>query len=414
MRFTVSCGVAVLALVLSATPLSATASDDESGNWWYERFGVAEVQAEGWTGEGVKVAVLDSQINPDIPVFAGASLTVADPPICDVPASSPELTKNALHGSSVTAMIIGTGEGAGAVRGIAPRADVTFYGYGETGNLCRTNDDRSPWGIAIDRAVADGAQIISTSTIFAEQTDDDIESVAAALAAGVVIVAGMPNGTTAEDTATDMPTSLNGVVSVAAFRPDGAIAIDDVTGLANIHSEVTVVAPGYGIASANWEQEQLVGGTSVATPLVAGILAATWQKYPDATGNQLVQSLIHNTRAEDHPLERDMASGYGYGPVSLRHMLAVDPTQYPDENPLMNKTSGVPTLAQVTAAAAPSPEPTASVEPSVPDDGGESGGADIGLLVGGGVALLAALAAIVIILVTVNRRRTRTPNGESS
>ena len=34
-------------------------------------------------------------------------------------------------------------------------------------------------------------------------------------------------------------------------------------------------------------------GTSDAAPIVAGALALVKSKYPDATGNQLIQQLIH-------------------------------------------------------------------------------------------------------------------------
>ncbi|MDR6199544.1 subtilisin family serine protease [Microbacterium sp. SORGH_AS428] len=44
----------------------ASAAGDEDGQWWYEAYGVADVHAEGWTGEGVKIAVVDTQINPDL------------------------------------------------------------------------------------------------------------------------------------------------------------------------------------------------------------------------------------------------------------------------------------------------------------------------------------------------------------
>lgn len=61
------------------------------------------------------------------------------------------------------------------------------------------------------------------------------------------------------------------------------------------------------------------------------------QKYPDATGNQMIQSLLHNTGSEDHPLEFDANDGFGYGTASLTRVLAADPLQYPDESSLLDK-----------------------------------------------------------------------------
>ena len=407
-------GAAGLTIAAILAPLSASAAEGLSGNWWYDSFGVAEVQAEGWDGSGVKVAVVDRQINAELPVFAGAALTVSEPSVCGGPAGSTQATSGVLHGTQVAALLVGNGQGAGAIRGMAPGADVTFYGWGDDEELCRTEAGTTKIGSAIRRAVDGGAQIITTSVLSNFASADDIEAVADALARGVIIVAGMPNGIVSYEAEVNVPTSMNGVVSVAAFGADGVLRTDDVSGGLNVHPEVTVVAPGDSFASINWVEEELVSGTSFATPLVAGILAVTWQKYPDATGNQLIQSLIHNTGREDHPLERSMENGFGYGAASLRHMLAVDPSQYPDENPLMDKASAIPTTEAVAAATAALSFP-ASTNPSDPGSAAPTSGASsttfVPWLIGGGCVVF-VLALVLILVLVVRRNRTRTPNGE--
>ena len=407
-RLRLIAAAAVVAAVAAPTAASAAAVDR---NWWYEKYGVAEVQAEGWNGAGVKIAVIDAQINDQLPALADASLTVA-PALCNDPATSTEVNDDSVHGSTVTAILVGNGEGYGAIRGMAPAADVTFYPVGGNATICRQlDDDRSPWAVALSDAVAAGADIVTMSKVTTYASKADIESVARALASGVIFVAGAPNF---EGQGT-LPAAMNGVVSVNAFDTNGDLLAND--GVPNVQPEVTVVAPGVDVALSTWDREQYGGGSSYATPMVAGILAVAKQKYPVATANQLIQSLIHNTGTEDHPLERDTTGGYGYGPASLRHMLAVDPTQYPDENPLMDKSFGEPTAAQVAQAVSPTTMPTASASSAVADGDAEgraeSDAAPVGWVVGGlGATVL--VGVIVVIVVVTARRRAEHTRGDSA
>lgn len=68
------------------------------------------------------------------------------------------------------------------------------------------------------------------------------------------------------------------------------------------------------------------------------------QRWPDATGNQILQSLIRNTKgnASSGP-KLDPEHKRGFGIVDPGKLLSVDPAQYPDVNPLLEwavKTSG--------------------------------------------------------------------------
>lgn len=400
--------LAVVAAIAAPTAASAAAVDR---NWWYEKYGVAEVQAEGWNGAGVKIAVIDAQLNDQLPAFTDASLTVA-PALCNDPATSTEVNEDSVHGSTVTAILVGNGAGYGAIRGMAPAADVTFYAVGGDATICRLHDDRSAWAVALDDAVAAGADIVTMSKVSSDASDEDIQSVARALASGVIFVAGTPN----YEGQGALPAAMNGVVSVNAFDTNGDLLVSSELGVPNVQPEVTVVAPGVDVALSTWDREQYGAGSSFATPMVAGILAVAKQKYPDATANQLIQSLIHNTGTEDHPLERDTTGGYGYGPASLRHMLAVDPTQYPDENPLMDKSFGEPTAAQVAQAASPATMPTASASTAVADGDAEGPAASdavpMGWVVGIGAAVL--IGAIVVIVVVAARRRAQHTKGDSA
>ncbi len=412
--------VALALAIVGVASLAAPAAHAASSDWWYDGFGVPEVQAQGWTGQGVKVAVIDAVINPDLPVFQGTNLTVDKQPLCKggtVTTTAPDPTNDEAHGSDATALLIGNGKGSGHVRGIAPKADVTFYGFGfplntEAGQRCVKGPigETSIVSDGIQRAVDDGARVISISIGDGVDLPGDPEVIAHALAKGVVIVAAVPNTKNDENA---WPWQRNGVVAVNAFGQDGRLQDDqEVAGRKDVWPGTTVVAPGVGFESVIWKKhDYLISGSSLATPLTAGIVAVAAQKYPQATGNQLIQSLIHNTTPNDHELT--YVEDFGYGPVSLRHVLAVDPAKYPDVNPLMDKASDSPTADQVAAAGAKptvSPAPSASRSAAAdPATRGTTG--PPGALITVGVVVLAVIVIGVIVLIVVAAARRKKNAG---
>jgi|GEM_PF-672518 len=410
---------------VGVVPVSAASE----GNWWFDGFGVAEVQAQGITGAGVKVAVIDGQINPGLPSFTGTKLRVHPEAFCGGSAVNTQLTEDSRHGSDMVRLVVGNGQGPAGVRGIAPGAQVTFYGMGKLGGCL----DALAGPIA--QAVADGNKIISTSLAYDTFSVSDKEAVAKAQAADVIIVAAASNRTS--QFSQKYPYSLAGVVAVGAFDSKGALMADgDAPGGGPlIDPGVDVLAPGVDIAgdgsmnSNDWSVAHVATGTSNATPLTAGVLADVWQKYPKATANQVLQSLVRknqvlqslvrNTGPQDHPLSVDKASGRGFGAVSLRHMLRVDPGKYPDVNPLTQGKEALPGEAVASAPAvsalggAVAPASAAAAGGAVPE---ASGGAQVAAAGQGsavvlwwviGASVAVVVLAVVVLVVMLRGRRLR-------
>ena len=147
-------------------------------------------------------------------------------------------------------------------------------------------------------------------------------AVAKAHAAGVVVLGSLPN----VGGVGDWPSSYNGVIAVQAFGPDGQIQYSTYDpALAepspNLSDDVIIASPGLDVIAQgtadSWDAQQLRSGTSFAAPIAAGFLAVVKQKYPDATSNQLIQSLIHNTGTKgEHEPKWDNSGGY----LSLIHI----------------------------------------------------------------------------------------------
>ncbi|MDQ1129582.1 S8/S53 family peptidase [Microbacterium sp. SORGH_AS_0888] len=419
-----------MAVVLGGGTSPAVADD---GQWWYSAYNVDQAHSEGWTGKGVKIAVIGTQINPNYAALRGTHLTVDPKPICtNGTVISQDLGGSSSHDTGVTAFLVGNGQGPAEIRGIAPDSDVTFIGYG--GDACSppydpANPTISSFGLALQRAMNDGVQIVTTSTGAENATDDDGKMLAEAIARGIIVVSATPNSVS-EVTNGSAPNSLRGVVSVSATDADGNLQQDDATGAPVVVPNVTVAAAGVKImapSKTNWDSAALSTGSSISAPIVAGMLALAAQKYPDATGNQLIQSLIHNTGRDDHPLAYNPTDGLGYGAASLTRLLSVDPSQYPDENPLLNKDprlSGslyLPTDAQLAAAQSAlgtaSNSPAASAPVSAPATApAETGAVDAiltGVIIAAIIILVLIIAAAIITIVLVTRRAKNSPRKDT-
>jgi subtilisin family serine protease len=431
-------GVAAAILLPAASP-AAAAPDD--GFWYFDALNVQAAHDAGWTGEGVSIAVIDSPINTEIPALANANIDVREPSFCYapdgsgyLPAQSTELTgqSGAFHGTAVASLIAGTGDGydgQSGVKGVAPDAKVLYYavfGSSDKGGAnveCRDDEDRDKADIAVAEAMNEamdaGAKIISVTssqTAGAELYAAQIR----ALRAGVVVVGSLSN-TSDVTFSGGWPGTANGSVAVQSADPSGAIA--STNGLPNSNPDTTVIAPGIGVlaqgSDTGWEDQELVNGTSFATPITVGLLALAAQKYPDATGNQLIQSLIRTTGAATHEPQYDPAGNTGYGAASVTGMLALDPSTLPDENPLVTEgPNQYPSIAEIAAgkaapglgldlpsAPAPSeaPEPSKSAEPM-----------PVGLTVGLVVGSLVIVVGVIILLVVlaVRRSRRKSPSKE--
>jgi len=411
---------ALAALPLLAVPVlvagPATADDVSTGQWYLDAFHINDLHASGLTGDGVTIAIMDSPINMDVPALAGSNVEVREPSQCLDDAGAPLASTSAdldgildaSHGTDVASVLSGTGDGYDGqtgVVGVAPGAKVLYYAVSydgatpEDGTQCPGPSIETALAADINDAIDAGADIISVS-LAVNGTTELSAAIARAHREGVVVLGGVPN--TRLGQIANWPGAANGVVAVQAIDASGQPQqdVEGGLGLTTAFPWTTVSGPGVGILTQGvpggaWTDQALRNGTSLATPAIAGFLALVLQKYPDATGNQLIQTLIRNTGVDDHDLVHDEALGYGIG--SVTHMLENDPAQYPDENPLLTDDENLPSKADSTGTGDPTGAPTdpgaaASDIPWVP------------IIVGGVIGLLVLIGLIIFIIMLATRR----------
>lgn len=123
--------------------------------------------------------------------------------------------------------------------------------------------------------------------------------------------------------------SIRGVVGVSAIAPDGQLTAPSSWGqvvTASLGANVNVrVYPDKNV--------EKMDCSNCAAAITTGFLALAREKWPQATGNQLLQLLVRTGMNSGNSWNERT----GFGPTNLEAMLSTDPTQFPDENPLPDK-----------------------------------------------------------------------------
>ena len=312
------------AIALPAAPAHAADPITAADQSYFAYYHLDQARAKGYTGKGVTIALLDGEVDTSVPELAGA--TVIDKTPCTVTSSA--YSKS--HGTAMASLLVSK------EYGVAPDATLLSYRtkYVQDGDTaesdCQGHHGNSlyepEW--LINQAITDGAQIISISASNGLTNDAMKWAIARANALGVIVVG--PAGNDNEEETIDTYGKWSGVVSVSAIDTSGKRAEYSSWG-----KGVTVAAVGGPMVAHNYETNTNIStrGTSNATPLVAGFLALAKQKWPNATSNQLLQLLTKTALNNEGQWNKYI----GYGVAAIGPMLNTDPSQYPDENPIMDK-----------------------------------------------------------------------------
>ena len=312
---------------IPAAPAHAADTITAADQAYFSYYGLDRARAKGYTGEGVTIAMIDGKVNTSVPELTGANITVKTP--CTIN-SSPALET---HGTGVASILVS------ADYGVAPKVSLLAYQMnlgadGDTpGQDCLDSGSalRSEGVWLLNQAMNDGAQIINVSASSDDGNDRMKWTVARAMSNGVIIVAAAGNDGNNND-ALSM-SKWSGVVGVTAISVDGTRQDYSSWG-----QGVVTTSIGGPVLFRNFDTgaNDTVSGTSVASPIVAGVLALAKQRWPEATSNQLLQLLVKTGLNPDHGWNKYT----GFGGIDPGAILNTDPSQFPDENPLAQKQGG--------------------------------------------------------------------------
>ena len=250
-------------------------------------------------GSNVKVAVLDTGVDMGHPDLA-ANLDTADAYNFVDNNTNPDDDYG--HGTHVTGIIAAVANNQVGVAGVAPACKVMpirVLGVegGSTVNLIQ----------GIEWAIDHGAKAINISLGSDQYDQAEADEINRAIASDVVVVAAAGNDALTGDPLS-YPGALPGVVSVAALQQD-LDANGNPTGtysrasFSDFNPFVTVAAPGVDILSTVPRRFQSYGtthsdepyayasGTSMAAPMVTGVVALIRSAHPDWTASQVISDL---------------------------------------------------------------------------------------------------------------------------
>ena len=329
---TVASALALAVGALTVVPAPAQADDAAPTQEYVSYYHFDNARAKGYTGKGVTIALIGSPVDTSNAALQGAKVT--DKSRCTVE-STPEGIR---HGTDMAIILVS------AKNGVAPDATLNTYQAetaSETSNgTCDSGERRlNSFGNLINQAVEDGAQIISVSQSVSENSPELKWAIANAISKGVIIVASAGNGAS-DDNVTHLG-RFSGVVGVSAINSDGTFASYSSWG----DGVVTTAFGGpYTTYDVSTGEPTTVNGTSVSAALAAGMIALARQKWPDATANQILQLLVNTGLNPNH----DWNQYTGYGAIDGGALVNTDPSQYPDENPIIQKHGGSqPTVQEI-------------------------------------------------------------------
>ncbi|MPZ83499.1 MAG: S8 family serine peptidase [Actinophytocola sp.] len=285
----------------------------------------------GFTGEGVKVAVLDTgvdQTHPDL-----ADREVAEQNFSE----APDNVDNFGHGTHVASIVAGTGaKSDGKYRGVAWGASIL------DGKVLDDNGSGFESGIiaGMQWAAEQGADVANLSLGGGDSAElDPLEEAVNTLSDqyGTLFVIAAGNSGPGEGTVAS-PGSADAALTVGAVDREDELADFSSRGprIGDGGIKPDITAPGVDIVaalhSAGTIGEPVVdgytalSGTSMATPHVAGAAALIAQQHPEWTGAQLKAVLSGSAAPHEGLTAFEQGSGRVDVPTALEATVVSDPT----------------------------------------------------------------------------------------
>jgi serine protease AprX len=261
--------------------------------------GVPQLQDQGLSGEGIKVAIIDSGIDRNHTDFEDRIIATKDFTL----EGFKDLNG---HGTHISGIISGSGKSSdGRFKGIAPQAQIISAKVLKGDGSGRMSDVMA----AIEWAVELGVQVINLSlgTPGSSDGNDALSKLCdKAVEQGTVVCVAAGNYGPERRTI-GSPGAARRVITVGAVTKTDLVADFSSRGpTADERLKPEVVAPGVEITSTRAkgvkvgspinEYYTIATGTSMAAPHVSGIVALLLEAKPEASPQLIKEALMHTAR----------------------------------------------------------------------------------------------------------------------
>ena len=266
---------------------------------------------KGATGSGVKLAVIDSGINPALGEFTGR----IDPASRDV-AGNRGVSDEGGHGTAVTAVAAAARNGV-YMHGVAFDATILSFRADTPGSCANTDADNggckfgdTAIAAGVDAARIAGARVINLSLGGSQPGSLLLSAMGRAVGAGIVIVISAgndgdePKGASADAFAAVPASYFPGHViiagSVGTFDTASrtSVALDQISPFSNRAGSAAgayLTALGAGVKTIDETGGRFFySGTSFSAPAISGAVALMAQAFPNLSAQQIVELLFRS------------------------------------------------------------------------------------------------------------------------
>ncbi|MBX0316844.1 S8 family peptidase [Planococcus glaciei] len=270
-------------------------TNDQVNGWAIPKIQTQTTWQSGYSGKGIKIAVIDSGIakHPDLKLAGGIS-------VVDYTTS---YNDDSGHGTHV-AGLIGALDNSIGIKGVAPGASLYAVKVFYPDNTAYLSDVIK----GIDWAITNRMDIINLSLGSDNDSSSYWEIIKKANSQGILVFAAAGNKgmTNPSGDLVEYPARYPEVIAVSAVDQYLKRAVFSSGGPA-----VDVAAPGTAIYSTfKGESYAMMSGTSMATPFVTGQAALLKEAYPTLTSEQLRSILLRKT-IDLGPVGKDPIFGQG-------------------------------------------------------------------------------------------------------
>ncbi|AQS58625.1 S8 family serine peptidase [Desulforamulus ferrireducens] len=264
-------------------------------NWGVLKTGLDNLNKQVIAKRQVIVAILDTGVYKDHPIFKGQVLAGYD--YVNKDNDPDDDNGHGTHVAGIISAVVG-----GQPVGILPLKVLNKEGMGYDSNIAK----------AIIKATDDGADIINLS--FGATGNSRIleDAVAYAHSKGIVVVAAAGNdGANVDDYC---PANIESCITVSAVDENNHIS-----SFSNFGSKIDIAAPGTNILSSVPDLADVDGkrdgyttytGTSMAAPFISGAAALIKANRPVFTVNE-IQTILFSNTIDAGELGKDIYYGYG-------------------------------------------------------------------------------------------------------